>query len=39
VFSPAPPLEHAPASVSSVPYLSASATPRRGRAPPQTSLV
>jgi hypothetical protein len=39
VFSPAPPLEQVSMPVASVPYLSANATPRRGRAPPQTPLV
>ena len=38
VFTPAPPAEHVFESVASVPYHSATATPRRGRAPPPTSL-
>jgi hypothetical protein len=38
VFTPAPPTEYAPATVTTVSLLSAFATPRRGRAPPQTSL-
>jgi hypothetical protein len=38
VFSPAPPAEHAAAALFTVPYLSTNSTPRRGRAPPQTSL-
>jgi hypothetical protein len=38
VFTPAPPSEHAFELVVSAPYLSATAHPRRGRAPPQTSL-
>ena len=37
VFSPLPPERHVPVFVTAVPYLSASGTPRRGRAPPQTS--
>ena len=38
VFTPAPPAEHAAAALVTVPYLSTNSTPRRGRAPPQTSL-
>jgi hypothetical protein len=38
VFTPAPPTGYAPAIVTTVQLLSAFATPRRGRAPPQTSL-
>jgi hypothetical protein len=38
VFTPAPPAQHSVSSVISVPYASVSATPRRGRAPPPTSL-
>ena len=38
VFTPAPPAEHIFESVASVPYHSATATPRRGRAPPPTTL-
>jgi len=38
VFSPAPPAQHAVAAHVTVPYLSTDSTPRRGRAPPLTSL-
>jgi hypothetical protein len=38
VFTPAPPAEQAFEPVVSIPYLSATANPQRGRAPPQTSL-
>jgi hypothetical protein len=38
VFTPAPPAEHVFESVASVPYHSATAAPRRGRAPPQATL-
>ncbi|MFL6228705.1 MAG: hypothetical protein ACJ741_07990 [Pyrinomonadaceae bacterium] len=39
VFSPAPPSQCASVIATSISYLSASATARRGRAPPQTSLL
>ncbi|HST53513.1 MAG TPA: hypothetical protein VLJ61_15990 [Pyrinomonadaceae bacterium] len=38
VFMPAPAARQAFELVASIPYLSATATPRRGRAPPSTSL-
>jgi hypothetical protein len=38
VFTPSPPAEQVFESVVSVPYHSATATPRRGRAPPLTTL-
>lgn len=38
-FEPAPESHHAPARVALVSYLSATGTPRRGRAPPQLSTV
>jgi hypothetical protein len=38
-FEPAPVSHPAPAHVAPVSYLSATNTPRRGRAPPQLSLV
>jgi len=38
VFTPTPPTQHAPATVTSVPYFSASSTPQRGRAPPRSPL-
>lgn len=38
-FEPAPVSHPAPAHVTPVSYLSATGTPRRGRAPPQLSLV
>lgn len=38
VFLPAPPAEHAAVSLVADAYLYTSAAPRRGRAPPQTSL-
>jgi hypothetical protein len=39
IFSPAPTVLHSAVSVVSAPYVSTSGTPRRGRAPPQTSLL
>jgi hypothetical protein len=38
VFTPAPPAEHAVAAPTADTYLSSASAPRRGRAPPQTSL-
>lgn len=38
-FEPAPVSNPAPVNVAPVSYLSAAGTPRRGRAPPQLSLV
>ena len=38
VFTPAPPAEHAAVSLVNIPYLYTASAPRRGRAPPQTSL-
>ena len=38
VFTPAPPAGHAAVQTVNASYLSAASAPRRGRAPPQTSL-